>query len=463
MTGTVFSWNVFKHWKRLNLHGPVLLWFNFSVRFLSGVVFFSSVCLSSVDGYALSDVLQSHDFGVVCNALLNTEAAVSLSVYVDKSLDNLGTVDIKAGATAFFENIYLGLGIKVSGLVSLTMTELQTIALVLEYISPFCSVDLFLDSQVALDTCEFESSLICPDFRNWCWIECHHIADVSQTISKPMHLLKQQLILFGRLFHKIGKCFLKGGGSVISGNSRHFVYDIGSGSQVIVGSLHDDINWSRSSLVWHPDSHMAAGSINACIAGLWTYFMKALHHQLLVAVCKHLYDKCYPSVVCLFCNNVEVSDHVFSCSFDAAGCFHLMNTFRATWKLLSICVSDVMTSAALYKGFVFKDWYHEFVPTFKDPKMAVMNVVNFVCNFCIAFWDDIWLVYVKHHAVMEKNRLIPHDCFIPVSVPGLSERLLSGVVRLLGVNKAFGISFKFHKSCLFFSGICDKVLVHIGV
>ncbi|KAG9286484.1 hypothetical protein G9A89_014650 [Geosiphon pyriformis] len=53
----VFSWNTFKYWKRLDPRGPVSLWFNLSVQFLGGVVSSSSVCLPSVDGHALSDVL----------------------------------------------------------------------------------------------------------------------------------------------------------------------------------------------------------------------------------------------------------------------------------------------------------------------------------------------------------------------------------------------------------------------
>ncbi|KAG9291849.1 hypothetical protein G9A89_012134 [Geosiphon pyriformis] len=31
-----------------------------------------------------------------------------------------------------------------------------------------------------------------------------------------------------------------------------------------------------------------------------------------------------------------------------------------------------------------------------DSKVAAQNIVSFVCEFCFAFWDDIWLVYVKH-------------------------------------------------------------------
>ncbi|KAG9286417.1 hypothetical protein G9A89_014583 [Geosiphon pyriformis] len=484
----IFSWNTFKYWKRLDLCGLVPFWFDLSVQFLSGVVSSSSVCLLSIDGHALFDVLQSHDFGVVCDALLNTNTAVSLSVYMDGFLSGLGTV-----------NIHLGLGIRMFGMVSSMLAELQAIALVLECISPFRLVDLFSDSQVALDACESESLLIHPDFRNWCWIKCHYIIDVirNKNLNVNWVKIKDHLDVLGNeqanalvkaaassswwLLYRISKCFLRSGGSVVSGNLKHFVCDVfrfvnrmrwevGSGFRVVVGGLCGDINWSRSSLVWHSDSHMAVGSTSAQMAGLWTYFIKALYHQLPVAMYKHLYNRHYLSMACLFCGDVKVSDHVFFCSFDAAGCSHLMNTFVITWEtcsglshssscvsqLLSTCTSDIVTGAALCKSF-------ESVSTFKGSKVAITNVVNFVRDFCIAFQNDIWLVHVKHHAVIERNGLIPHDGFISVFVSGFSEQLLSGIVRLLGVAEAFGVGFGFCKSYLFFSGTCDEVLVHIGV
>ncbi|KAG9306613.1 hypothetical protein G9A89_004810 [Geosiphon pyriformis] len=293
----IFSWNTFKCWKRLDPHGPIPFWFDLSVQFLSSVVSFSSVCLLFVDSHALFDVLQSHDFGVVCNALLNTNAAVSLFVYTNRSLSSLGTISMKAGAAAFFEDIYLGLGVRVSGIVFLSLVELQAIALALECILPFHLVDLFSDSQVGLDACESESSLICPDFRNWCWIERHHIANViwNKNLNVNWVKIKDHSSVSGNeqadalakvaafsswwLPHRISEHFLRGGGSVVFGNLRHFVcnvfqsvnqmhWEIGSGSWVVVGGLHSDIDWSRSFLVWHPNSYMAAGFTSAQMAGL---------------------------------------------------------------------------------------------------------------------------------------------------------------------------------------------------
>ncbi|KAG9290573.1 hypothetical protein G9A89_020943 [Geosiphon pyriformis] len=119
-------------------------------------------------------------------------------------------------------------------------------------------------------------------------------------------------------------------------------------------------------------------------------------------------------------------------------------------------------STALYKSFVFGDWYHKSVSVYKDPKVAVVNVVNFVREFCLAFYDDIWLVHVKHRAIMEKNKLIPRDDSIPVAVSGFSTRLLAGVIRLLGVANALGISFGYCEHCLFYASVGDMASIHIN-
>ncbi|KAG9304896.1 hypothetical protein G9A89_010758 [Geosiphon pyriformis] len=340
---------------------------------------------------------------------------------MDGSLSGLRTVVMKAGAVIFFEDINSGLSVGVSGLVSSTLSELQAIALVLECVPSSCAVDLFLDSQVVLDACKLELLLAHPDFRNCCWIEHCYIANVvyhkNLTVNwikvkshldilgnkRVDELTKNAVLSTWHLPHLVSECFLRAGDSMVSGNSRHFVRD--------------------SSLVWHPDSHLAAGFTSACTVGLWTYFMKSLYYRLPIAVYKCLYDKCYPSVVCLFCDDVEFLDHVFVCPFDAAGCAQLLN-------LLSSCFSDTTISITLYKGFVFDDWYCEFFLVFKNAKI--------------------------------RNRLILHNGSIPALVSGLPMVLSAGVIRLLGVVEAFGIGFSFYKPCLFFSGIGDFVSIRIG-
>ncbi|KAG9287137.1 hypothetical protein G9A89_001031 [Geosiphon pyriformis] len=221
---------------------------------------------------------------------------------------------------------------------------------------------------------------------------------------------------------------------------------------------------------------MAAGFTSLHTAGFRTYFMKALHHRLPVAVRKRLYNRRYPSVVCLFCGDVEISDHVFSCSFDAVGHEHLMNTFVAAWEarsglsrsfscvsqLLSTCASNCVVGVVLCKGFIFNDWYRESVSIFKNPRVAACNMVFFVSEFCAVFRNKIWLVRARYRAVMEKDGLIPCDGSISASVSGFSMDFSAGVVRLLGIANAIGVRFKFCRPCLFFSGACEEVSVHIS-
>ncbi|KAG9297381.1 hypothetical protein G9A89_009465 [Geosiphon pyriformis] len=143
------------------------------------------------------------------------------------------------------------------------------------------------------------------------------------------------------------------------------------------------------------------------MADVRTYFMKALYHWLSVTVWKQLYNRCYSSMLCLYCDKVEISDHVFSCMLQEA------------------------------------------VFVFGDAKIAGQKVMEFVCNLCFVFRDKVWLVYVKHCACMEKSEIIPSDGSALVSVSGLPALLSVGVVKLLDIAEAIGVGFGFHKFCLF--------------
>ncbi|KAG9305451.1 hypothetical protein G9A89_021169 [Geosiphon pyriformis] len=289
---------------------------------------------------------------------------------MDGSLSGLKTVAMKAGAVVFFEDIDLGLSVGIFGLVSSTLMELQAIALAFECVPLFHLVDLFSDSQATLDACRSESLLI----KSHSGISGNEHANA---------LAKNAVLSVWHLPYLVSEHFLSTGDIVVSDNSKHFIHnvfhfvyyarwEIGSGSQVVVNSLRVDINWFKFSLVWHPDFYLVA-----------------------VVVRKRLYDKGYPSVVCLYCGNIEVLNHIFSCPHNTADCVQLLNTYASTWEALS------------------------------DSK------------------DDIWLVYVKHQAFMEKHGLIPYDSSILTSISGLSMVFLAGIVRLLGVAEAFGVGFGF--------------------
>ncbi|KAG9289013.1 hypothetical protein G9A89_015562 [Geosiphon pyriformis] len=406
--------------KKLDPQGPVPHWFDISVHFLnnSGP---SSVCNLLLPDVGLSNVLESHKFEVVCDHLLKIDSSY-LSLFTDGSLSGLNTFGMKASTAVFFENIDLSL-------------DVEAIALALECVLSSSLVTLFSDSQAVLDVCKLESMLTHPDFRNWCWIEHCHIANVIHRKNLNINWVKvrgysgvlgnkyantfTEAAAFSdmHLPHMIDEYFLRASDTGVSGSFKHFV---GSGSRVLVDSLCADVDWSKSFLVWHLDSHLAAGFTSTQTVGFRMYFIKALHHHFLVAVHKHLYNRSYSSETC-------------SSLFRSSLC---------VLQLLSTCISNVVVSAALCKGF---------------------NIVAFVHEFCPAFYNEVWLVHTKHQTVMEKDSMIPHDGSVPVSIFGFSSVLSADVVRLLGIADAFGISFGFCKSCLFFSGIGNMISVHISV
>ncbi|KAG9301142.1 hypothetical protein G9A89_012525 [Geosiphon pyriformis] len=418
--GAIFDWYTFKQWKRLNPHGPIPEWFKLTTAFFNSVNSPSAGSLAS-DGAVSLNIFNSDDFVSIHDCFSRVRLS-DISVYTDRSLKNLSTTGYRADAAAFFENIGLGLGISVSGLMSSTLAELQAIVLALECVSASSSVQLFSDSQSALDAYKSELSLVCPDFHNQCWnlsVSWHKVKGYSG-VSGNEHadLIVDAASLSGQcLIPCLNDYFIVVDNSVVSGNSRHFVHDIyhsichthwevGSGSKFLANSLLSKVDWPCFLLVWHPDLHMATSFTSKLSAGIHTYFMKALHHWLPVAVQKRLYNSHYLGVLCLYCGEMETSDHVFFCKIDNSTQSYILDSHVNSWKTLSglshffsyvlqlllSCVSDFSVSMALYKDFVFNNWFCEAVSVFHNPKVAGLEVVKFVKSLGLVFRDNIWLV-----------------------------------------------------------------------
>ncbi|KAG9304905.1 hypothetical protein G9A89_010767 [Geosiphon pyriformis] len=453
--------------KKLDSRGLIPEWFGRSVAFLSGV---SSFPLA-LSGIGPVDICSSNGFVSVCDHLsqIGTD---SLSVYTDGLVKNLGMTGCRARAAAFFENIDLGLGVCVLGLMSSTLAELQAVALALECIPVDHSVRLFLDSQAALDACKSEHwhirNIICGKNLRVSW---HKVKSHSSVLGNDCtDSIANTAALSDWFFPpRVAEQFLLADGGIVSGNSRHFVCDVfyavcqarwevSSSSEFLAGDLHSDVNWLASFRVWHPDLHMVIGFTSRHTADIRTYFMKAF-------------------VLCLYCGKVKVSDHVFSCVIDDVARRWVLESCMSSWKvlfglslsascilqLLSACASDFLVFSTLCKGFVFKGWLQEAVSIFYVPKVAGIKIADFVCSICVTFRNDIWLVHAKHHAYMERNDLIPVDGLVSISISGLTSRFLDGVVKLLGVAEVFGVCFGFYKSCSFFSDIGDPVSINIIV
>ncbi|KAG9306027.1 hypothetical protein G9A89_002024 [Geosiphon pyriformis] len=68
--------------------------------------------------------------------------------------------------TAYFPAVDTDIEIRVAGLRSSTLTELQAIALALECVLFSCAVVLYLDSQFAINVYTSEASFTVLDFHN---------------------------------------------------------------------------------------------------------------------------------------------------------------------------------------------------------------------------------------------------------------------------------------------------------
>ncbi|KAG9291305.1 hypothetical protein G9A89_021807 [Geosiphon pyriformis] len=407
-------------------------WFKLSA------VFFNNVTLSltysaALCGAGFLNVLKSSNFVSICNHLLQVDASI-LSVYTNGFLKNFGTVNCSTGAAVFFENIGLDLGVGVMSLMSSTLAKLQAIVLALECIPLSSSVRLFLNSQSALDACKSELGLY--------WIERQHIFNVihSKNLRVSWHKIKGHSGVSGNecanmiastafllgwcLPSYVDKYFIVADSNIVSGNFRHFVHDIfcsvchaywevGSGCKFLKNSLHSEIDWIHSSLVWHPDLHMTTGFTSRLLANAHIYLIKALHHHLPVAIRKRLYNRLYPSILCLYCGKVKDS-HVDSWRTLS----DFIYAFSCVLQLLSSCTSGFSVSMALFKGF-------KAVFIFHNSKMAGLKIFKFVHSLSLAFRND--------HGLISSNSLAI------ISVSGLSSGFSASVVKLLGVADAFDI------------------------
>ncbi|KAG9284984.1 hypothetical protein G9A89_009794 [Geosiphon pyriformis] len=386
--------------KKLNLCGPIPEWFRLSVNFLEGVT-------------EPFDILESSKFGLISGQLLGFETD-SFSVYTDGSLKGLGSIDMRANAMVFFENISLSLGVRVFGLMSSILAELQIITLVFECVPSNCSVSVFMDNQAVLNVCKLELGLHIVNIirKKDLSVNWHKIKSYLGVVdNKHADALADAAFLSSWCFIlHVKECRILAGRNVIFGNSRHFV------------------------------------------------------HEILL--------QCAVS----YCGEIKVSNYVFSCVIDNSVYCNLLDAHVIVWSALSglsvsflsvsqflfACTLNVAVCTALCKGFVFKEWLWEATSVFGGAKIAGQRIIEFVCNLCLTFRDKVWLVCAKHHAYMEKSGMILCDGSASVLVTGLPAELFVGIVKLLSITKAIGIGFGFRKSCLFFSGVGDSVLVHIG-
>ncbi|KAG9302054.1 hypothetical protein G9A89_021098 [Geosiphon pyriformis] len=311
--------------------------------FMNNSVFLGVKAATTTKEDVLS-VLDSNKFSEVHNSLLEVWSDC-IEIYTDRSLRYVGSVEVAGGAAAYFLAANTGIRVKITGLLSSTLTKLQTMVLALKCVPFSCSIVLYLNSQSVIDACISEAFLITPDFHNQCWIKRLQIVNLlkDKNISIKWVKVKRHSNVLGNvrtnalanetiflslfLSVKIWKRFLVTEKTAISSNICHFAQNLyqsiccaywktGLGFDIVPNIMIKKIDWNATMTIWHPDLHMFFEFTSRKSANLCTYLMKIVYRQLLVTVRKRLYNRSYLGVLCLLCDEMEFSNHVFACSGD---------------------------------------------------------------------------------------------------------------------------------------------------
>ncbi|KAG9289064.1 hypothetical protein G9A89_004159 [Geosiphon pyriformis] len=279
-----FDWNTFRRWKKLDLRGPVPVWFILLVEFIKEGGLLNHVALSYCSALADSPC----DFSYVNKHLLNSDLS-SVIIYTDSSIKSLGLLDARGGAAAYFLDANVSIGVRVDGLLSLTLVELKDLSVTWNKVKGHSGVvenkcaDFYADAAVVS---KFFLPLV---------VLYHFLRVKDRPVSRnACHIAKK---LFNTV-HSVGweaKC-------------------VGSFVRI---DLYDHFDKANTFCVWHPDGKIKSGYTSSALATLQLYLIKALHHCLLVAKRKRLYNPRYLSIACIRCGLVKDSDYVFFCVHDA--------------------------------------------------------------------------------------------------------------------------------------------------
>ncbi|KAG9297748.1 hypothetical protein G9A89_011263 [Geosiphon pyriformis] len=501
--GDPLYFNVVRSLKIASMTGSVPLWFLKASAYLSTCLYapppasLAFVCASVLDLTSFADIREEiHGLWVD-----------EIDVYTDSSLRSLGMFQVACGAVVYFSGLNKGLEIEIHDVLSLTLAELQAVALALECVPISVSVALHMDSQVAIDACVAELGLLQPDCHNSCWIERRHVVNLIESKDLTVRWIKVKShagiignvladILAKQAVHsgislpvRINYRYVVADGRPVSSNARHFVHDIfhsickfqwevGPGQEVVSCLFGLVVDWNSTTLVWHPDSHMLSESMCQATAALRTYFIKAVYFKLPVAVRKRLYNKVYPGVFCLFCGDVELPDHGFTCVKDASVRSDILGDFGGLWRTLmgsnllspsfvlrdlSLGVFDVGLYSVFCKRFVLKSWMNEATASLGDKKKAAIVVVDFVRHLAKSHRTNLWLLKTKFRSNMERSGLIGDDVVVASALGVGAPSLLAGMVYLIGVLDSLNVSFGFRDRFLFLSGAVYRVSVLISV
>ncbi|KAG9291415.1 hypothetical protein G9A89_021833 [Geosiphon pyriformis] len=448
-------------------YGSMPLWFLKASTYLNSCLHASPpVSLASV----CASVLNSTSFANI-HKEIHRLWADKIDIYTDSFLKDLGMFQVMCGAAAYFLSLNKDLGVEVHGVLSSTLAKLQAVALALE--------------------CVLAS--VSPDCRNNCWIERCHVIDLikSKDLTVCWIKVKGHAGIAGNVMAdifaeqtahskislpaKINCRYVVADGRPVSGNARHFIHDIFHSICKFQWEIGPG-QGNSTTLVWHPDSHMLSGNMCRTTAALYMYFMKAVHFKLFVAVRKRLYNKNYSGVLCLFCGDMELPNHGFTCVKDASVQSDILGDFSDLWKTLmgpdlmllsfvlqnfSLGVSDVGLYLVFCKGFVLKSWMDEAIASLGNKKKAAFVVVDFVHYLAESHRLNLWLFRTKFRSDIERSGLIGDDVVVAGALGVGALPLSAGMICLISVLDSLDVSFR--NRFLFLSGAVHRVSVSISV
>ncbi|KAG9296453.1 hypothetical protein G9A89_015045 [Geosiphon pyriformis] len=226
-------------------------------------------------------------------------------IYTNGSLRCAGSVGTAGKMTAYFLAADVDIGIKIAGLLSSALAELQAVVLALK----LQIVNLLRNKNISIK-----------------WVKVKEHSNVLGNIRADA-LANETTFLSLSLPVNIRKRFLVTEKTAISDNVHHFAWDLylliccacwkaGLGFDIVPNIMIKEIDWNTTATIWHPDSHMFSGFTSRKSANLRMYLMKTVYRWLSVAVKKRLYSRSYFGVLCLLYDKVKFSDHVFACFGD---------------------------------------------------------------------------------------------------------------------------------------------------
>ncbi|KAG9294133.1 hypothetical protein G9A89_021492 [Geosiphon pyriformis] len=144
-----FTWDTFCKWKRLDPRSPISAWFMFLSDFVRNSGLDGSMAL--VSHYTCANM--SCEVSFIFECIFASDSG-PIEIYTNSSVKGMGTIGICGSAAAYFPAADVSIWMKVHGLLSLTLVELQAITLALECVLAYSAVTLYMDSQASLDICK---------------------------------------------------------------------------------------------------------------------------------------------------------------------------------------------------------------------------------------------------------------------------------------------------------------------